>query len=116
MATLDDVRRIALALPGAFERTMYGTPGFRVGSKAFARQHENPAWLVLWCADAEEKEVRLLTEHDLFLTTPHYDKVPLVLLRLPAVDEATLHDLLVAAWRCRAPRRLLASFDAGPDD
>ena len=60
--------------------------------------------------------MRRLTEPDLFLTTPHDDSVPLVLLRLPAVDEATLHDLLVAAWRCRAPRRLLASFDAGPDD
>ena len=116
MATLGDVRRIALALPGAFERTMSGAPGFRVGSKAFARRHQNPAWLVLWCADAEGKEVRLLTEPDLFHATPHDDNVPLVLPRLPAADEATLRDRLVAAWRVRAPRRLLEANEAGPGD
>lgn len=116
MATLDDVRRIALALPGAYERQMYGTPGFRVRDKAFARQHDNPEWLVLWCADVEEKEVRLLTEPELFCTTPHYAKVPMVLLRLAAADEATLRDVLTAAWRVRAPRRLVEAFDAGSGD
>ena len=60
--------------------------------------------------------MRLLTEPDLFHATPHDDNVPLVLPRLPAADEATLRDRLAAVWRTRAPRRLLAAFDAGPDD
>jgi len=39
MATEDDVRRLALALPEVAERPSYGTPGFRVKDKLFARIH-----------------------------------------------------------------------------
>jgi len=37
MVTDDDVRRLALALPETVERPSYGTPGFRVKDKLFAR-------------------------------------------------------------------------------
>ena len=42
MATVDDVRRIALALPATAEKPSYGTPGFRVRDKLFARVHDDP--------------------------------------------------------------------------
>lgn len=35
MATLADIRRAALALPGAREVEWYGAPGFNVGKKTF---------------------------------------------------------------------------------
>ncbi len=35
MATLADIRRAALALPGAHEVAWYGAPGFNVGKKTF---------------------------------------------------------------------------------
>lgn len=35
MATLADIRRTALALPGAEEVIWYGAPGFNVGKKTF---------------------------------------------------------------------------------
>jgi hypothetical protein len=37
MASEDDVRTIALGLPETSERSSYGTPGFRVKDKLFAR-------------------------------------------------------------------------------
>jgi hypothetical protein len=33
--------------------------------------------------------------------------------RLPAIDVSLLEKVLTDAWRTRAPRRLLADFDAG---
>jgi hypothetical protein len=41
MATEDDVRRLALALPETHERPSYGTPGFRVKDRLFARIHQD---------------------------------------------------------------------------
>jgi hypothetical protein len=38
-----------------------------------------------------------------------------VLVRLAAVDRDELAELLTDAWRTRAPRRLAASLETGPD-
>ena len=44
-------------------------------------------------------------------TEPHYNGYPAVLVRLSAVDEDLLEDLLTDAWRCQAPKRLAAQFE-----
>ena len=59
MATEEDARRIALSLPETTEKPSYGTPGFRVKDKLFARLHDMPDTLVVWVADMDEKEVLL---------------------------------------------------------
>jgi hypothetical protein len=45
----------------------------------------------------------LLGEPDVFFTTPGYDGWPLVMLRLGQVDEGRLRELVLDAWRMRAP-------------
>jgi hypothetical protein len=112
MATFEDVRRIALALPDTSEGSLYGTPGFRVRKHAFARLRPEGDVLVVWVADDGEKEALLTTQPDTYFTLPHYDGHPSVLIRLPAIPLDELHDILTEAWRVRAPRRLLAEFDA----
>jgi hypothetical protein len=116
MVTEHDVRELALALPSTVERPCYGTPGFRVRDRLFARLREEGDMLVLWCSDLDEKRLLLEAEPDRFCTTPHYDRRPLVLLRLAAVDRDELADCLEQAWRTRAPRRLVAELDAGSAD
>jgi hypothetical protein len=112
MATIDDVRRIALSFPETTEKPLYGTPGFRVNDKAFARLREERDVLVVWCADEGEKDAYIATQPDIFFTLPHYDGHPLVLVRLPAIDVAELREVLTDAWLVRAPRRLVTAFDA----
>lgn len=113
MATLDDVRRIALAFPETMEKPLYGTPGFRVREKAFARLREEGDVLVVWCADEGEKERYIATQPEIFFTLPHYDGHALVLVRLPAIDAEELREILTDAWLLRAPRRLAAEFETG---
>ena len=110
MATEEDVRRLALALPEVTERPSYGTPGFRVKDKLFARIHQDGGVLVLWTADLLDKESFIDSEPDVFFTTSHYDGHPHVLVRLDRVDEARLRELLEMAWRVRAPSRLHAQL------
>jgi hypothetical protein len=111
MVTEDDVRRVALALPETTEKPSYGTPGFRVKDKLFARIREEGDVLVVWCEDLGEKEALLASEPAKFFTTPHYDGHPTVLVRFSAVDVEELTELLTDSWRIRAPKRVREAFD-----
>jgi hypothetical protein len=113
MATEADVRKIALSLPGTTEKPSYGTPGFRVKDKLFLRlRTEAEGGLVVFVADLGEKEALLQSSPKKFFTTPHYDGYATVLVRLPAVGVRELRELITDSWRCKAPKKLLAEFDA----
>lgn len=108
MATDADVRTIALSLPEVTERPSYGTPGWRVKDRLFARLRDDDAVLVVFVVDEEDKRALLASDPSVFFTTPHYDGWAMVLVRLDAVGEEQLRELLIDAWRVRAPKRVLA--------
>lgn len=111
MVSLDDVRDFALALPGAEEGPSYGTPGFRVRGKLFARLRDDGELLVVRI-DRGEREALIAEEPLTFLVTPHYESSPFILVRLETVDPEHLQELLIEAWRLAAPKRLVATYDA----
>ncbi|MBO4208589.1 MmcQ/YjbR family DNA-binding protein [Micromonospora echinofusca] len=120
MADADDVRRLALALPQVTEIDSDGFD-FRVGDKGFVWSYpeRNPGRprvirtdiAVLYVGDEAEKQALLLGEPGTFFTTPAYDGLPLVLLRLAEVDVARLTELVTDAWRMRAPEALVGDLD-----
>ncbi|WBB80313.1 MmcQ/YjbR family DNA-binding protein [Micromonospora sp. WMMD882] len=115
MADAADVRRLALALPHVTEVDSDGFD-FRVADKGFVwsypeRRPGGPRVIrtdiaVLYVGDEAEKQALLLGEPDLFFTTPGYDGLPLVMLRLDRVDVDRLDELVTDAWRMRAPEAL----------
>jgi len=115
MADADDVRRLALALPQTVEIESDGFD-FRVAGKGFVwsypeRTPGRPRVIrtdiaVVYVGDEAEKQALLLGEPDLFFTTPGYDGLPLVLLRLAEVGVDRLSELVTDAWRMRAPADL----------
>lgn len=120
MADAEDVRRLALALPHVVEIDSDGFD-FRVNNKGFVwsypeRLPGKPRQIrtdiaVLFVGDEAEKQALLLGEPDLFFTTPGYDGLPLVMLRLPKVKPRRLNELITDAWRMRAPDELAADLD-----
>ncbi|HUA41903.1 MAG TPA: MmcQ/YjbR family DNA-binding protein [Streptosporangiaceae bacterium] len=112
MADADDVRRLALSLPEVEEIDCDGFD-FRVGGHGFIwsypeRRPGKPRVLrtdvaVVFVGDEAEKQALLLGEPEVFFTTPGYDGWPLVMLRLDRVDLSRLSELVVDAWRMRAP-------------
>ena len=112
MATEADVRKIALSLPETTEKPSYGTPGFRVKDKLFARIREEGDVLVVSCEDEGEKQALIASEPATFFTTPHYDGHPSVLVRFGAADVELLTELLTESWRLRAPAKVVAAYDA----
>jgi hypothetical protein len=70
---------------------------------------------VLYVGDEAEKQALLLGEPRLFFTAPGYDGWPLVMLRLAEVDTGRPAELVIDAWRMRAPEALTAELDEPGD-
>lgn len=119
MASQEDVRRIALMLPGAVE----GETGFSFSvpnkgkQKGFAWVWQervvpkkpkvpNPEVIALRVADETEKQLLLASDPEKFFTEDHYNGFPAILVRLPAIESDELAELITDAWRCMAPETL----------
>ena len=113
MVTWDDVRSIALGLPGAFEHASYGgNPSWRTKPRMFTWIKDDPEALVVWVDSEEEKDALIAAEPRKFSTTPHYDGHPIVLVDLVAVDVDETAELITESWRLRAPKKLVKEWDA----
>ena len=113
MPTWDDVVSLGTRFPGVEVTTSYGAPALKVRGKFMCRLRTDPDALVLRVIDLGEREALLQGEPETFFSTPHYDGHPYVLVRLESVDPVELAELLEDAWRLRAPKRVVAAFDAG---
>ena len=110
MADADDVRAIASSLDGAVEIDSDGFD-FRVDGRGFVwsypeREPGKPRVIrtdvaVLYVGDEAEKQALLRGEPDKFFTTPGYDGLPLVMLRLDRVRVRRLEELITDSWRMR---------------
>lgn len=108
--SLERVREIARELPGVEEGTSYGTPGFRVKGKFFARMREDGESLVVRC-ELAERELLLDAAPDVFHITDHYRDWPYVLVRVSKASRSVLEEALENAWRRAAPAKLVAELD-----
>jgi hypothetical protein len=124
VANQHTVRRIALALPETSEsEDRFAFYVFNRGKqKAFAwvwmervdpkkARVPQPEVIAVRVANLEEKEAILAMDSRKFFTEPHYNGYPAVLIRLGAIEEDELEDLIVDAWRCQAPRHLVRQSD-----
>jgi hypothetical protein len=109
--TFDDVRRLALALPEAFERTSYGRPSFYVGKKMLCCLGKQSDHIVVRIG-IDEREMLMEAAPETYFVTDHYRGWPYVLVRLATVRKDALAGLLQRTWREIAPARLVKA--AGP--
>ena len=109
----DDIREIALSLPGAYEQASFGgRPSFRTKPRMFCWIRDNPEALMVFVESLEEKEMLLASDPDTFFTTPHYDGYAGVLVNLDVVERDEARELITDSWRLRAPKKLVDSFDS----
>lgn len=124
MATWNDVRRIALALPETSEDTSYGGASWSVNKKLFVWERplrradlvalgdDAPSGPILGVrtADLEMKDALLAHDPAVYFTTPHFDGYPAVLVRLGKIKVKELKDLIAEAWLARAPKRAITAY------
>jgi hypothetical protein len=124
MASWDDVRRIALALPETGERLSRGRLQWRVKDKLFVWERplrtkeidtvgEDLASGPILGARVEHlvaKEALLADDPRVFFTTPHFDGYPAILLRLDRIAGEDLEEVVTEAWLARVPPRLSKAY------
>ena len=125
MATLDDVARIATALPEVVEGERHDLRAWSVNGKTFAWERGfskadlkrygdqgPPAGpiLALSVADLSEKEAVLAAGKPGFFTIPHFNGYSAVLVQLTQVRTDALREAVVDAWLVFAPREVADEY------
>lgn len=124
MASWDDVRRLAFHLPDVAEREAHDGPAWCVRRKDFAWERplrsadkeasgaRAPAGPLLgaYVEDLGAKEALLSDNSTVYVTTPHFDGYPIVLVRLHLIEPDELEELITEAWVARAPKRLREQY------
>lgn len=124
MATVDDVRRIALSLPATSERESRGNLEWRVKDKGFvwerplrqgdisalgSRVPRGPVYAAR-TADEGVKHALIADDPEIYFTTPHFDGYAAILFELDRIGAQELTELITEAWLARAPRTLAEAF------
>ena len=124
MATWEQVRRYALALPGTAESTSRGAAAWTVNKKGFVwerplRKSDLAALgdraptgdiLALRTADLEMKDVLLASDPRVYFTTPHFDGYAAVLVQLKKIGAKELQRAIVEAWLATAPPKAVKAY------
>jgi hypothetical protein len=125
MATFDDVRRLALAMPEATEDTSRrGLASWRVNKKLFvwerplsktdiaALGEDAPGGDILGARVPDEGAKFALVESDptVYFTTPHFAGYAAILVTLANIGAPELTELVVEAWLHVAPAKLANAY------
>lgn len=109
--TFDDVRELALAWPEVEDGTSYGTPALKVRKKMLVRLKEDGDSLVMPGVPADERDILVESEPNVYHFTDHYRDYPIVLIRLSKAKRAAVESLLLRQWRALASKAAVRKFD-----
>jgi hypothetical protein len=116
VSTQADLRRLALALPEAYEDLHRRRPAFRVNAKIFAMlgvtgvaslfDGLDNADIAVLKLDRDDQLNMIASHEGAVAPTEDYGHHGWTYVRLPAVDDAALEILVRLAWTHVAPKRL----------
>jgi hypothetical protein len=113
VVTIDDVRAVAGQLPRAYEVLVRDRVKFRVGRivfLAFSRDEQ----IMGFGFPREERAALVESEPDKFrMPGPSDMRYRWVEVRLSAVDQAEMEELVLDAWRMCVPKRVAADYQDG---
>jgi hypothetical protein len=110
MVTIDDVREVALSLERSYEALVRDRVKFRVGRivyLAFSRDET----LMGFAFPKEERNALIASEPEKFMMPkPADQRYHWVVVRLDAIDEDEMREIVVDAWRMVVPKRVADAY------
>ncbi|GAA0335207.1 MmcQ/YjbR family DNA-binding protein [Actinoallomurus spadix] len=110
MASAEELREIALALPEAEERETWGRPTFRVRDRIFAMLSDDGTFASVK-ATKDEQTALLAEDPEIFSFPAYVGRHGWVGVDVTRVDAGHLRELLTDAWRLTAPKRLVRAYE-----
>src|SRR3989442_12966436 len=106
MATIEGVRELALSLPRTHEALVRDRVKFRVGQIVYLSFSRDET-LMGFAFPKEEREALVASEPDKFLMPGASDmRYNWVVVRLSAIDDVEMREIVLEAWRMVVPKRL----------
>jgi hypothetical protein len=110
MVTADDVRRIATPLPRTAEALVRDRVKFRVGRIVYLALSRDET-LLGFGFPKEERAALVASDPETFLMPiPSDERYNWVQVRLAAIDDEQLRELIVDAWQMVVPKRVAAEY------
>ena len=114
MTTIDKVRELALTLPRTYEALVHDRVKFRVGRIVYLSFSCDETRMG-FAFPKEEREALVASEPAKFLMPRPSDlRYNWVVVRLDAIDDAEMRELVIDAWRMVVPKRVAAAPDPRP--
>lgn len=125
MVTLDEVARLASAMPGVTEGVRFGNRTWYVNGKGFVWErpfskadikrfgNETPPdgpIIAVAVEDLGEKEAVLAEQRTGFFTIEHFNGYPALLIQLKTVLKRPLREAIIDAWLAHAPKALAEEY------
>lgn len=110
MVAFEDVRRLALSLPRTEEHLVHGRIKYRVRQIVYVAMSADEKSMGFGFPK-EERAALVEAEPDKFFLPRLSDlRFNWVCVRLDAIDEAEMTELVIEAWRMVVPKRVAAEF------
>jgi len=114
MVTIEDVRALASRLPRSYEALVRDRVKFRVGRIVFLAFSRDET-VMGFAFPKEERDALVASEPDKFLMPRPSDlRYNWVRVRLEAIGQAELHDLVIDAWQMVVPKSVAAAYLGSP--
>jgi hypothetical protein len=110
VVTIDDVRRFAMTLPRSYEALVGGRVKFRVGRIVYL-SFSRDGTVMGFAFPKEERDWLIGGTPDKFIQPERSDlRYNWVLVRMAAIDETEMRELVLDAWRMVVPRSVAAAY------
>ena len=110
MVTIDDVRQFAITLPRTTEALVGGRVKFRVGRLVYL-SFSRDGQVMGFAFPKEERDWLVGGTPEKFMQPHRSDlRYNWVLVRMSAIDETEMRELVIDAWRMAVPKSVAAGY------
>jgi hypothetical protein len=114
VTTIDAVRDLALTLPRSYEALVRGRVKFRVGRIVYLAFSRDETQMGFAFPKEERADLVASEPHKFLMPVPSDMRYNWVEVRLAAIDDTEMREIVLDAWRMVVPKRVAVEH-LGPD-
>ena len=110
MVTIEQARKMALALPETEEKSHFHLAGFWIRNKIFATIHTDKNYVMVKLSSIDQSVFCSYNKEVIFPVPGGWGKHGATFINLKKVRKSMFHDALITAWKCTAPAKIVEKY------